>query len=196
MTFQCGHVPTSRGKNTTTRPFTNVEDIQAIKSAIQDNPRDLALFTFAINTGLRGSDIVALCRWQLETEEDGCLTVVLKERKTRKNRTIKLNKPTSDVVSAWLNISSGEYVFEGQRGMMTVAYYGRLCKTWAEKAGLSSAHVASHSLRKTFVRVNHDHFGVNITTLQWMLNHNSSNQTLTYMGLTPEDAAKAYSNAI
>jgi integrase len=196
MTFQAGHIPTTRGQNTTTRPFTKIEDIQAIKLAIQDSLRDLAMFTFAVNTGLRGSDIVALRRWQLEATEDGCLNVVIKERKTQKNRTIKLNKPTTDVLLAWLNSSSGEFVFEGQRGQMTVAYYGRLCKAWAEKAGLCADHIATHSLRKTFVRVNHDHFGTSLTTLQWMLNHSSSSQTLVYMGLTPDDAAKAYGNAV
>lgn len=196
MSFELGHVPAHKGRITTTRPIADLEDIAAIKSAIYDNKRDYAMFCFAINTGLRASDIVQLERTDLETLDDGRITFILREQKTRKVRRITLNEPTTEALQRYLNDSEGRYVFMSQRGQITTAHYGRLTKDWVRLAGLSSKNIASHSLRKTFVRVHLEHHKADLLTMQWLLNHSDPRQTLVYAGLTPDDAATIYSTAI
>jgi hypothetical protein len=69
-------------------------------------------------------------------------------------------------------------------------------ESWFEKAGIVATNVASHSMRKTFVRLNHTIFGVSLGTLMVALNHSTERQTLAYCGLTAEDVEKAYANVI
>jgi len=43
-----------KGDNTRVDPIRRLEDVQAIKKLLSDNPRDLLLFTMGINNGLEG----------------------------------------------------------------------------------------------------------------------------------------------
>jgi integrase len=193
--FQLGHIPAHAGKVTTTTPLKDIEHVAAIKALLQDRPRDLALFVMGCNTAFRAGDLLALERSDLRLLPDGRYEVTVIEGKTRKLRQVTLNKPTSEVLHGHLSTSTGTYVFEGQRGRLSVSYLTRLLKEWAEAAGVEG-RIASHTLRKTFVRLQHDIFGTSLTTLMHVLNHSSERQTLAYMGLLAEDVNEAYSNAI
>jgi integrase len=87
-------------------------------------------------------------------------------------------------------------MFVGQRGKMTHGYLGKLVRSWFEKAGIDRVDVAGHSMRKTFVRIQHEVFGTRIGTLMVALNHSTEKQTLDYAGLTAEDVVKSYGNVI
>jgi len=87
-------------------------------------------------------------------------------------------------------------MFVGQRGKMTHGYLGKLVRQWFEDAGIAAKNVASHSMRKTFVRLQHEVFGVSLGTLMTALNHSTEKQTLAYVGLVAEDVEKAYANEI
>jgi integrase len=171
-----------------------VEQVAGIKELLAERPRDLALFTLGINSALRGGDLVGLQRDDVE-EVDGRLVLHVLERKTRKPRVVPLNQPTSDVLRRHLETSCGKYVFEGQRGRLSVSYLGRLVKGWAREVGVT-AHVASHTLRKTWARAQHDRFGTSTATLMVALNHSSERQVLTYIGITGEDVAQAYEHVV
>jgi integrase len=79
---------------------------------------------------------------------------------------------------------------------MTHGYLGKLVRSWFEEAEIDAKNVASHSMRKTFVRLNHAVFGVSLGTLMTALNHSTERQTLAYCGLVSEDVEKAYANEI
>ena len=53
-----------------TEPIRKPEDLQAIKELLKDEPRNLAVFTFGVNTALRASDILRtrLCDVQSATD--------------------------------------------------------------------------------------------------------------------------------
>jgi hypothetical protein len=66
---------------------------------------------------------------------------------------------------------------------------------WAIEVGIED-RIASHTLRKTWVRLQRDVFGTELQTLCYALGHSSERQTLAYCGITPDDVATAYRNVI
>jgi integrase len=145
------------------------------------------------NSALRASDILKLKRTDLRGNE-----LFVREKKTGKLRRIRLNEPTVAAINAYLASRTNDYewMFVGQRGKMTHGYLGKLVRKWFMDAGIDATNVASHSMRKTFVRLNHVEFGVSLGTLMVALNHSTERQTLAYCGLTAEDVEKAYANEI
>jgi integrase len=195
MTYTVGHVPAHKGRITTAQPIKDLAVIAKIKEELTSAPRDLALFTLGINTAFRASDLLELRRDDLQELPDGCMEIFTRERKTGKLRRVTVNAQTASILRRHLETSSGEYLFEGQRGQMSVGYFGRLIKKWCAAAGIDG-QFATHTLRKTFSRVNYEHFGVKLATLMFALNHDSERTTLRYLGIVDEDVAAVYQNAI
>ena len=80
-----------KGSSITVEPIKDLKDIKAIKKLLQNNPRDLCLFTLGINTNLRTSDLLRITAGQVRHLKPGD-QLVLKERKTGKHRRIDINK--------------------------------------------------------------------------------------------------------
>ena len=165
-----------------------------MKALLKDRPRDLALLTLGINSAFRAGDILAIERSDLIELPDGRFRVSVRESKTGKVRTVELNSQTSAALAKHLATSSGRFVFEGQRGRLTVSAVARMLKKWAAEVGVTE-RVATHTMRKTFARQHLDR-GAKITTLMHVLNHSSERQTLAYLGIVAEDVAALYADAI
>ena len=183
----------NRGRILTTEPLKSLEDVAKVRAAVQLDPRCLALFSLGVNSALRASDILKLKRKDLRGNE-----LFIREKKTGKLRRLTLNEPTVQAINAYVATRSDtfEWLFVGQRGQMTHGYLGKLVRQWFADAGIEARNVACHSLRKTFVRLNHEAFGVSLGTLMIALNHSTERQTLSYCGLTAEDVEKTYANVI
>lgn len=182
-----------RGRVLTTEPLKSLDDVAKVRAVLQTDPRGLALFTLGINSALRASDILKLKRKDLRGNE-----LFIREKKTGKLRRITLNDPTVQAIKAYMatRTDTHEWLFVGQRGHMTHGYFGKLVRQWFSDAGIEARNVACHSLRKTFVRLNHEVFGVSLGTLMITLNHSTERQTLAYCGLTAADVEKTYANVI
>lgn len=194
MKFQPGHIPSTKGKVTATDPIKTLDAVGKVKELLKGHTRNYALFVVAVNSALRGGDLTRI-QWE-DTQDDGVnITMQVLEGKTRKPRIIPLNPEASAALRAWRRECNSEYIYSGQRGPLTVAQWGRMVKTFCKDAGFEG-HFASHTTRKTFVRVHHDELGTSMATLMEILNHASERQTLTYMGKMDDDVAKAYGRAI
>jgi integrase len=183
----------NKGKILTTEPLKSLEDVERVRRTIESDLRAVALFRVGTNTALRASDILKLKRKDLKGDE-----LFIREKKTGKLRRMPLNPPTVEAVNRYLSSRTDdwEWMFVGQRGKMTHGYLGKMVKTWFIEAGIPPGQYASHSMRKTFVRIQHEIFGVSMGTLMTALNHSTEAQTLAYCGLTAEDVAEAYANEI
>jgi integrase len=170
-----------------------LDDVGKVHAALKSDLRGMALFKLGTNSALRASDILKMKRSDLKGNE-----LFVREKKTRKLRRIVLNEPTVEAINAYLASRNDayEWMFAGQRGKMTHGYLGKLVKSWFVAAGIERGQYACHSMRKTFVRLQHEVFGVSLGTLMTALNHSKEAQTLAYAGLTPEDVEKAYANEI
>lgn len=195
MPFRIGHIPAHKGKRTVTTPIKEYSKVQDVKAKLRHDKRALALFTLGCNTAFRAGDMLRLQRDQIALQEDGRYEIVTVEQKTQKLRRIMLNGPTSKILREHIEASSGAYVFEGQRGKMSVSYLRRLIKEWCAEAGVDG-HIATHTMRKSFVRLNYEHFGAPLAVLMRALGHSSEKQTLDYVGMLPKDIERLYENSI
>jgi integrase len=121
------------------------------------NSRDLALFNLAIDSKLRGCDLVRL------RVNDVCIggqirdraTVI--QRKTGRLVQFEITEQTRAAIRDWLaNIgpASGQYLFpsrfHGQPHIST-GQYARIVHRWVKRADLASSVYGTHSLRRTKV---------------------------------------------
>lgn len=195
-----GHIPKHKGKCVTTEPIKQLEAIADIKHYLRYQPRNLALFTLAVNSAFRSSDILNLRHENLKWLRNNCYEINAKEKKTGKIRIVVLNESASLVLHNYIEMCRytrpDDLVFPGIRGPMGTSYFGRMCKRWIREGTLTDGRWSTHSLRKTWVYHQHKTFDVELSTLMYALNHSSERQTLQYMGALSEDVASAYKNAL
>ncbi|MHC1763744.1 MAG: tyrosine-type recombinase/integrase [Verrucomicrobiia bacterium] len=193
----------NKNKSCTVEPIRKRQDIAAIKHALADNPRDLALFTMGIHAGLRGSDLLAL-RWCDVLTADGAIKKVIEvnESKTGKLRRIAVSPNMRLAISAWreamdwedqvlvdAGIMTGLLFPNGNGKAMSIQRLHQLVNEWTRKAGLQG-HFGSHTLRKTYgyhLRKR----GTDLPTLMRIFSHECPSVTLRYLGVDNDEIDEA-----
>jgi len=145
------HNHPKKGSTIKVEPIKSKKDIQTIKKLLADKPMDLALFTIGINTNLRASDLL---RIRVKQVKDLNLNdeIVLNEKKTKKERRINLNKACIEAIQGLLaskEYADKDYLFMGQRGVLTVPTVNAKVKTWCRAINLKGNY-GSHTLRKSW----------------------------------------------
>ena len=183
-----------KGSSISVEPIRNLKDIKAIKKMLAGNPRDLCIFILGINTNLRASDILNIKVKQVR----GTKELVLKEKKTGKLRRITLNKAVLEAVRALLassEYSDEDYLFQGQRGPLTVPTLSRMVKNWCKAINLKGNY-GSHTLRKTWGYHQRVTYGIGLPELMVCFNHSSQRQTLDYLCVQPDEVRDIYMNEL
>jgi len=176
-------------------PITELKDIKSIKKCLNDNPRDLCLFTVGINTNLRASDLVRITVGMVRDLKLG-EELVLIEKKTKKERRITMNQDCIDAVQKLINSfkaprKDDSQLFRGREGDIKPISVNYLVRKWVGMINLKGKY-GSHSLRKTFgyhMRVQHK---VSIPILMQIFNHHSQKQTLDYLCVQPDEIREVY----
>jgi len=187
----------AKGSTIKVEPIVKIKDINTIKSLLQDNPRDLCLFTLGINTNLRASDLLRITAGQVRGLRPGD-EIEIREKKTGKSRRITLNRAVIRSLQGLLgsrDYKDDEPLFVGQRGVLTVPSVNRLVKQWCKAINLRGNY-GSHTLRKTWgyhQRVTH---GSGLPELMVVFNHSSQKQTLDYLCVQPEEVRDIYLNEL
>ena len=169
------------------------EEVEAIRLTLERKKayRDLALFTLALDSFLRGSDLILL-RLDDIVEGDGQikLSFPLKQRKTGYRVEPVLTSTTRTALKNWIEFSGksrGDFLFthrdrrEGKH--LSTSGFRRLVKKWAVMIGLDHRKYSGHSLRRTKAIFMYQQ-GVPIEELSQLLGHNSTAVTLHYLGIT------------
>ncbi|KGK81935.1 hypothetical protein DP73_21110 [Desulfosporosinus sp. HMP52] len=143
-------------------------------------PRDIALITLMLNTGLRISEVAALDIDDLIIgDRSGSLKVRL--GKGSKFRTVPLNSDTRKVLRDYLNGRTKGPVFLSQRGKgtgrLTASGIRQVIDQYAYLAKLPELH--PHALRHTFAR-NLLKTGEGLEMVAEILGHKSLNSTRIY----------------
>lgn len=178
-------------------PIKDKKHIQTIKKLLSDNPLDYALFTIGINTNLRASDILGIKVNQVTDLKPGD-NFELIERKTKKYRRISLNRTSHLAIQKLLAskpYDDMDYLFTGQRGVLTVPTVNAKVKSWCRTINLKG-NWGSHSLRKTWGYHQRVTFGVDLPTLMEIFNHSTQKQTLAYLCVQPDEIRNVYENEL
>jgi len=186
-----------KGSSIKVEPIKSKKHIQTIKKLLADKPLDYALFTVGINTNLRASDLLRIKVRQVKDLNPND-EIVLNEKKTKKERRINRNKACILAIKRLLasrEYSDKDYLFTGQRGVLTVPTVNAKVKAWCRAINLKGNY-GSHTLRKTWGYHQRVSFGTDLPTLMECFNHSTQKQTLAYLCVQPEEIKNVYENEL
>jgi integrase len=178
-------------------PIKDKKHIQTIKKLLADKPLDFALFTVGINTNLRASDLLGIKVGQVKDLNPND-EIVLNEKKTKKERRITLNKACVSAIQQLLasrEYQDDDYLFTGQRGVLTVPTVNQKVKSWCRASNLKG-NWGSHTLRKTWGYHQRVTFKTDLPTLMVCFNHSTQKQTLDYLCIQPQEIRDVYENEL
>ncbi len=154
------------------------------------NPRDIAIFELLYNTGIRVSE---LCNTELDDIEisDRKGTLIIREGKGSKYRSIPLNTNVRNAVSDYLKVrplTTNKRLLQGQRGSLKREAVFRLIQKYAQLAKVEE--VSPHTLRHQFCKELLNS-GTDIVTVANLAGHSNVNTTAIYTQPTEEEKASA-----
>ena len=162
-----------------------------------ENYRMSLLIAMGSFWGLRISDILALT-WEQVYDLD---TFELVEKKTKKNREIKINgqlkQHISDCYDQIKPRTMDEPVFLSQKGTVySIQRINVILKDLRKKYKLKIKNFSSHSLRKCFGREIFNRSGANaelaLVKLSHLFNHSNPAITRRYLGIAKEELMQTY----
>ena len=155
--------------------------------------RDLALFNLAIDSKLRGCDLVSLRVGDVASGDEVHHRATIIQRKTGQPVQFEITNKARISVSAWISqarLSESDYLFatgaDHSRPLST-RQCARLVKSWAALAGLDPAGYGTHSLRRTKATLIYRNTK-NLRAVQLLLGHTKLESTVRYLGIEVEDA--------
>ena len=187
--------PWNKGKLTGAKPPLRPKHVWSIRTKLQvaGQTRDLAMFNLAIDSKLRGCDVVAL---KVEDVAPGGYSVdraTVRQKKTGHPVRLELTEQTRQAVDDYLRVAGkkpGEFMFTGRRGpgrSMSTRQYARLVSEWIANIGLDPHLFGTHSLRRTKATLIYRRTG-NLRAVQLLLGHTKIESTVRYLGIEVDDA--------
>jgi len=164
-----------------------------IRLQVACRSRDLAMFDLALDSKLRGCDLVALRVSDLLSASGVKSRVMILQRKTGRPVQFEVTEQTRRSLAAWIDFRSllpGDWLFPSRikRGAhLTTRQYARLVDKWVALVGLDLAAYGTHSLRRTKVSLLYKKTG-NLRACQLLLGHTKLESTVRYLGVEVDDA--------
>jgi integrase len=169
--------------------------VWAIRSRLEiaDNLRDLALFNLAIDSKLRGCDLVRRRVSDLVVGGSVRDRVSIVQSKTGRPVQFEVSENTRRSVLGWVTspkmIGCGFLFpsrFHGSPHLST-RQYARLVRDWVSAIGLDPNAYGTHSLRRTKAALIYRKTG-NLRAVQLLLGHTKVDSTVRYLGVELDDA--------
>lgn len=188
-------VPWNKGKVTGQKPPLKPREVWAIRVRLQisNRVRDLALFNLAIDSKLRGCDLVHLRVEDVMQDDQVRTRALVAQRKTGAPVQFEITEQARAAIANWVRgrtLMGADWLFPSRVDRtkpMTTRQYGRLVDEWIEAIGLSPAAYGTHSLRRTKAALIYRKTG-NIRAVQLLLGHTKLDSTVRYLGVEVEDA--------
>ena len=155
--------------------------------------RDLALIDLALDSKLRGCDVVTLRLNDIIVGGTARCRAMVLQRKTGRPVQFEITDQTRRSLSDWLQVrklSASEWIFPSRMRSnhhLSTRQYARLVKQWVDLLGLDSASYATHSFRRTKVALLYRKTG-NLRACQLLLGHTKLESTVRYLGVEVDDA--------
>lgn len=195
--------PWNKGKLVGAKPPLRPSHVWSIRTKLQieRRTRDLALFNLAIDSKLRGCDVVAVrvdvvseTRFQRDAPNGYTLDrATVRQKKTGHPVRFELTEQTRQAIDGHLRESGrqpGQFLFAGRgepRCGLTTRQYARLVGEWVASIGLDPLKFGTHSLRRTKATLIYRRTG-NLRAVQLLLGHTKIESTVRYLGIEIDDA--------
>lgn len=189
------HVPWNKGKIVGAKPPLRPKHVWSIRTKLQveGRMRDLALFNLAIDSELRGCDVVALRVDDVAPSGYAADRASVRQKKTGRPVKFELTELTRQALDDYLRATgkkAGDHLFAGRRDPhrgLTTRQYARLLSGWLAGIGLDPHMFGTHSLRRTKATLIYRRTG-NLRAVQLLLGHTKIESTVRYLGIEVDDA--------
>lgn len=164
-----------------------------IRLELQGNVRDLALFNLALDSKLRGCDLVKLKVSDVAYGQSVMPRAHVVQQKTNTPVQFEITKGTRKSIQAWIakaQLKSGDFLFKSRihkSDHITTRQYNRIFRGWIEKLGLDYSLYSTHSMRRTKAYLIYQKTK-NLRVVQLLLGHKKLESTVRYLGIEVDDA--------
>jgi len=187
--------PWNKGRLIGQKPPLKPKHVWAIRTRLQmdDKKRDLALFNLAIDSKLRGCDLVGLTLGDIAPHGFVEKRGTIRQRKTGRPVTFEISELSRSAIDQYLKSKerkASKFLFPGRvkyDGPLSTRQYARLVSSWVKNIGLNSSLYGTHSLRRTKASLIYRKTG-NLRTVQLLLGHSKIESTVKYLGIEVDDA--------
>ena len=185
----------NKGKIVGAKPPLRPKHVWSIRTKLQvdGRTRDLALFNIAIDSKLRGCDVVALKVDDLAPSGYASDRASVRQKKTGRPVRFELTETTRQAIDDYVRATGkkpGDRLFTGRRGPdrnLTTRQYARLLSDWLAGIGLDPHLFGTHSLRRTKATLIYRRTG-NLRAVQLLLGHTKIESAVRYLGIEVDDA--------
>lgn len=188
-------VPWNKGKLVGQKHPLKLKDIWAIRIRLQmaQQKRELALFNLAIDSKLRGCDLVRLRVCDVAMGGRVTSRAIVMQQKTHRPVQFEITEQTRESLSAWMaqaQLRSDQYLFPSRRHdspHLSTRQYARIVDRWVQSIGLDRTQYGTHSMRRTKATLVYRRTK-NLRAVQLLLGHTKLESTVRYLGIEVDDA--------
>ena len=186
---------TTAGKLTGQKPAFKMKEVWSIRARLEisKNVRDLALFNMAIDSKLRGCDLVRLLVSDIAARGEIKSRGTVIQKKTQRPVLFEITKQTRRTTASLIqtsNLHERDYLFKSRLSTsshLSTRQYARIVQGWVSSIGLNPATYGTHSLRRTKAAQIYRKTG-NLRAVQLLLGHAKLESTVRYLGVEVDDA--------
>jgi integrase len=189
------HIPWNKGKLVGQKPPLKLKEVWAIRIRLElsNAVRELALFNLAIDSKLRGCDLVQIrVRDVTHGNSIGKRTIVM-QQKTHRPVQFEITDQTRRAIAEWIDhakLTNDDYLFKSRyknSPHLSTRQYARIVNSWVSTIGLDPATYGTHSMRHTKPTLIYRRTK-NLRTVQLLLGHSKLESTVKYLGIEVDDA--------
>jgi integrase len=172
-----------------------MQEIWSIRTRLQTigNRRDLALFNLAIDSKLRGCDLVRLRVSDVASGGEILSRATVRQRKTKRPVRFEITERTRKSIQDWIDtaqVAESDYLFPSRvrrSPHLSTRQYARIVNDWVRAIGLDPSAYGTHSLRRTKATLIYRRTK-NLRAVQLLLGHTNLDSTVRYLGIEIDDA--------
>ncbi len=188
-------VPWNKGKLIGQKSPLKLKEIWEIRIRLQmaKNTRELALFNLAIDSKLRGCDLVTLRINDVAQSNRVSSRAIIMQQKTHRPVQFEITEQTRNSLEAWISqakLKSDQYLFPSRihsSPHLSTRQYARIVEHWVKSIGLDPAAYGTHTMRRTKATLVYRRTK-NLRAVQLLLGHSKLESTVRYLGIEVDDA--------
>ncbi len=183
------------GKLTGQKPALKMKEVWSIRTRLEleGDVRNLVLFNLAIDSKLRGCDLVRLKVGDVAAGGHVKSRGVIIQKKTGRPVQFEITENTRRSLTALFGgrmPGADDYLFQSRLEAsphLSTRQYARIVQGWVASIGLNPATYGTHSLRRTKAALIYRKTG-NLRAVQLLLGHTKLESTVRYLGVDVDDA--------
>ena len=187
--------PWNKGKVIGQKAPLKLKDIWSIRirPELGERRRELAFFNLAIDSKLRGCDLVRLLVRDVARGDRIAARAIVLQQKTQRPVQFEITEPTRKAVLTWIRcagLKNEDYLFPSRlRGSphLSTRQYARIVEASVKEIGLDPCAYGTPTMRRTKASMIYRRTK-NLRAVQLLLGHSKLENTVRYLGIEVDDA--------